>query len=340
MQTPLLGKTLEEIFEALDFFSLPRYAASQIIDWIYKKRISDIQEMTNLSLQNRSLLAKHFYIGKTLPIDSIVSSDGTEKYLYHTEKGFVEAVFIPEDDRATLCISSQSGCRYGCVFCMTGKQGFQGNLTSGEIVNQLLSAPHYQRITNVVFMGMGEPLDNMDEVIKTCKIITEPWGLGWSSRRITISTVGIIDTLEKIINETNCHIAISLHTPFENERMELMPVQRKNPISEVISILKQHKWSDSRRVSFEYIMFRDFNDTSKHVAALTKLLNGLKCRVNLIRYHEIPGLTLLPSSDEKIVWFRDQLTSKGIFTTIRRSRGQDILAACGMLSAKNRLNFR
>lgn len=281
------------------------------------------------------MLSAKYTVGLTKPERVSESADGTKKYLFPVANTrYVEAAYIPDDDRATLCVSSQSGCKMGCLFCMTAKQGFQGNLTAGEILNQLRSIPEFINVTNIVYMGMGEPLDNLDNVLKSLEILTSKWGMGWSTKRITVSTIGLIPAMKQFLEKTNCHLAISLHTPFDDERRMLMPIQNVYPISDVIAELKNYRFTDHRRVSFEYIMFDGLNDTPRHVKELVRLLNGLTCRINLIRFHPIPDSPLRTSPDERIIQFRDSLTAKGIFTTIRASRGQDIQAACGLLSTK------
>jgi len=224
------------------------------------------------------------------------------------------------------------GCKMGCVFCMTGKQGFQGNLSVGEILNQIVSLPEQSDLTNFVFMGMGEPLANAENVLKSIEILTADYAYGISSSRITVSTIGMLPGLEKMLSLSNCHLAVSLHSPFTEERLKLMPVEKLYPINRVVEFLKMNPPGRQRRISFEYIMFDGLNDTARHVNGLARLLNGLRCRINLIRYHSIPGVALVSSSDETIQWFKARLNEKGFLTTIRASRGQDIFAACGMLS--------
>jgi len=329
----LLGHTLEELNAQVKQWQLPSYTAQQIARWIYHKRANDIAGMTDISAVNRQWLSEHCEIGAYLPIEVAASADGTRKYLFKAGANrFIESVFIPDDDRATLCVSSQAGCRMGCRFCLTGKQGFNGHLTATDIINQVRSIPESDRLTNIVFMGMGEPLDNYEEVKKSLDILTSAWGLGWSPRRITVSTVGVIPTMIRFLNESKCHLAISLHSPFHEERMRIMPVEKAYPIERVVKELKKFDFSQQRRLSFEYIMLKGINDTPRHVKGLVRLLNGLNCRINLIRYHAIPGEEWQTSDDATILSFQKQLKDKGIVTTIRASRGQDIWAACGMLS--------
>lgn len=332
---PLYGKTLAEISELVIAEGLPKYTAAQIADWLYRKDVDSIDQMTNLSKKVREQLSAKYTVGLISPSQVSESKDGTKKYLFPTGNNkFVEAAYIPETDRATLCVSSQAGCKMGCLFCMTGKQGFQGNLTSGEIVNQLRSIPEFKNVTNIVYMGMGEPFDNLENVLKSTEIITSEWGMGWSPKRITVSSIGLIPALKKFLEQSNCHLAISLHTPFDEERKSLMPIQNVYAIADVVEEIRTIFKGGQRRVSFEYIMFDGLNDTPRHVKELVKLLNGLECRVNLIRFHTIPDSPLRGTPDSRMFEFRDALTAKGIFTTIRSSRGQDIQAACGMLSTK------
>jgi len=335
----LLGKTLKELEQTVVSLKLPKFNAKIIADWLYKKDITTIDEMSNLSKKARQILNDNFEIGLIAPIKEQVSVDGTKKYLFPTkhENQFIEVAYIPDNDRATLCISSQVGCKMGCLFCMTGKQGFQGQLSSGEIINQLRSLPEWHNITNIVFMGMGEPLDNVPELLKTLEILTADYAMGMSPRRITVSTIGIVPGLETFLNETECHLAVSLHTPFDEERKKLMPIQNVYPIEKVLDKIRKFDFGRQRRVSFEYIMFKDVNDSPKHVKELCKILNNINCRMNLIRFHPIPNSPLLSSEETTIEKFKESLTNKGIMTTIRRSRGLDIFAACGLLSTKELL---
>lgn len=326
---------MDELREIAEHLGLPKYSAAQMADWLYAKRVGSIDEMTNISVKTRFLLKEEYETGVQLPLKVQVSNDGTKKYLFGTTSGkFIETAMIPEEERITVCVSSQVGCRMGCLFCMTGKQGFQGQLTAGEILNQLRSIDEAGNISNIVYMGMGEPFDNLGEVLKSIEILTAPWGFAMSPRRITVSTIGIIPGMVTFLEKCEAHLAVSLHTPFDEERKHLMPVQVAYPISEVIREIRKWDFRHQRRVSFEYIMFRNLNDTERHVRELARLLNGLNCRINLIRFHTIPGTPLESSSDETIRLFKDKLNEKGILTTLRASRGQDIYAACGLLSTK------
>lgn len=328
----LLGLTLSELKEVVKHLGMPAFAAKQIAQWLYVKRVATIDEMTNLSLRHRTLLNESYEIGGEAPVDAMRSTDGTVKYLYRVADHFVEAVFIPDDDRATLCVSSQVGCKMKCRFCMTGRQGFTANLTARQILNQIHSLPERDRLTNVVMMGMGEPLDNVDEVLKALEILTADYGYAWSPKRITLSTVGLKKGLQRFVEESDCHLAVSLHTPIPQQRRELMPAERAFSITEVVDLLKKYDWSKQRRLSFEYIVFAGVNDSMPYANALLKLLRGVDCRINLIRFHAIPDADLQGTDMDTMTRFRDYLTQHGLFTTIRASRGEDIFAACGMLS--------
>lgn len=336
-KTSLLGMTPVELTGVVLDNGMPKFAAAQITAWLYKKYATSIGEMTDLSKNARARLEEHYIVGRYSPINSIESIDGTIKYLFEIPDGNkIESVYIPDRDRATLCVSSQAGCRMNCKFCMTGRLGFHGNLSAGDIINQILSIPGYSSLTNIVYMGMGEPLDNYDEVLKSLNIMTEPWGLAWSPRRITVSTIGKLDFLKRLLDETNVNIAISVHTPFSDERSRLMPVEKAFPINEVIDLLKRYDFTRQRRCSFEYIIWKGINDSIRHAAALTRLLHKIPgVRVNLIRFHafkEAPELQPAPLRDMES--FRDYLNLHGITATIRASRGEDIQAACGMLANK------
>ena len=331
----LFGKTLTELKQITDSLNLPAFTAKQIALWLYQKKVSTINEMTNLSKDARKKLNELYDLGVNLPESEKTSLDGTKKYLFATKNNkFIETAFIPEEKRNTLCVSSQVGCKMACTFCMTGKQGFQNHLSPGEILNQLRSIPENEDVSNIVFMGMGEPLDNLDSVLKTLEILTADYGFKISPKRINVSTIGVLKGLKEFLLKSECNLAVSLHNPFDDERLKLMPVQKTQPIAKVLQIIREWDFGRNRRVSFEYIMFKGVNDTSRHVKELAKILNGIKCRINLIRFHPVPGIEVTGSDDETIFEFQRQLKAKGIVTTIRASRGLDIDAACGLLSTK------
>jgi len=329
----LYGKTLNELIAVTRHIGMPGYAAKQIADWLYKKEIFSIDEMTNLSKKMRELLSVDYEIGLIDPVNVTESRDGTRKYVYNVlNDKYIETAFIPDNDRATICVSTQAGCKMGCIFCMTGKQGFQGNLSSNEILNQFRSLPEFLRLTNVVYMGMGEPLDNIAEVMKSIEIMTSEWGYKWSPARITVSTVGLKGTIKEFLEKSRCHLAVSLHTPFDEERKKLMPIQGTNTIKEILDFIRESDFNRQRRVSFEYILFRGMNDTPAHIKELARILNGIKCRINIIRFHQIPGSEFESPDPAATIKFKEALNKKGILTTIRASRGEDIGAACGLLS--------
>ena len=335
----LFGKTLDELRQICAAIDLPTFTAGQISDWLYKKTISSVDEMTNLSAKTREVLADRFDLGLYPPSQVQKSADGTKKYLYRTgDRRYVESVYIPNAERATLCVSSQIGCKMGCLFCMTGKQGFQAHLRPGEILNQIHSLPEKEKLTNVVFMGMGEPLDNLEPVLASLNILTADWGYAWSPRRLTVSTIGLVPAMKTFLERSEAHLAVSLNSPFEEERRKLMPMVQAYPLSKVMQTIRTFDWGKQRSISFEYIPFKGLNDSPTHVSELVKLLHGIQCRVNLIRFHPIPGTSLEGSDDQTVQAFRDQLSKKGIFTTVRASRGEDILAACGLLSTKEQVS--
>ena len=331
----LVGMTLAELRQAAKDLGMPAFTGGQMAEWLYRRHTDSIDAMTNISKANRALLSEHFKVGLNPPTDCQRSVDGTVKYLFPTSNGReVETVYIPDGDRATLCVSSQVGCKMRCLFCQTGRQGFEGNLTAGDILNQIFALPERDTLTNIVFMGQGEPMDNLDAVLRATEVLTAPWGWAWSPKRITVSSVGIRGKLRRFLDESECHVAISLHTPDPEQRAQLMPAERGYPVSEVIDLLRQYDFSHQRRLSFEYIVFGGVNDTERHARSIVRLLHGLDCRINLIRFHQIPDSELHGADEQRMLWLRDYLTSHGIFTTIRASRGQDIYAACGLLSTK------
>jgi 23S rRNA (adenine2503-C2)-methyltransferase len=335
----LYGKTLSELQEITAYYNLPKFTAKQIADWLYKKHITQVGDMSNLSKKARELLEKEYIIGLEKPITESVSNDGTKKYLFKIDDlKFIETAYIPEKERATVCVSSQVGCKMNCLFCSTGKQGFQANLSTNEILNQLQSLPDFDKITNIVYMGMGEPFDNLENVLKSLEILTADWGYAMSPKRITVSTIGIVPAMKRFLDESKVHLAVSLHSPYDDERRKLMPVQKKYKLEEVLAEIKSFEFNRQRRVSFEYIVFKGLNDSKKHAQELARILKGIKCRINLIRYHSVPGVPLETTDENVLLQFQNELKSKGIVTTIRASRGQDIDAACGLLSTKQMIN--
>ena len=337
MKQTLLGKTLAELQQVALSVGLQKFAGKQLAEWLYVRRASSFEQMTNISLKGRQALEEQYTIGRHEPVAEAVSKDGTKKYLFRLSgdevKGdvFIESVYIPDNDRATLCVSTQAGCKMGCKFCMTGTLGFHGQLPASEILNQIFSIPDSDQLTNIVYMGEGEPMDNIDHVLRSLQVMTEPWGCAWSPKRITVSTVGVVPGLERFLKESECHLAVSLHNPFGAERQDIMPIEKRYHLTDVVAMLKQYDWQHQRRVSFEYICWHGQNDTLRHAKELVRLLKGLPCRMNLIRFHAGVDQAFASSDEKQMEWLRDYLSDHGITTTIRRSRGEDILAACGML---------
>ena len=345
MGLALIGLSLEELQREAGNCGFKPFVAKQLADWLFVKKVSSFDEMTNLSKPAREILKERYLVGRNAPAGEAESSDGTKKYLFKVsaphggskaEESIIESVVIPDGDRATLCVSSQAGCRMNCKFCMTGRGGFHGQIGPEEIINQFLSIKESDQLTNAVFMGMGEPLDNYGSVTKAIEILTAPWGFAWSPKRITVSSIGVIPNLKRYLDEQKCHLAISLHNPFGEERAEMMPVEKAYPIKEVFDLIRQYDWSGQRRVSFEYTMFSGWNDDKRHADALIRLMKGLECRVNLIRFHAIPDFPYGTSSQTVMEAFRDRLNSNGVTCTIRASRGEDIFAACGLLAGEMR----
>lgn len=343
-KTPLLGMTMKELQDMCLQLSMPKFTAKQIAQWIYVKHAHEISEMTNISKANREMLDSSFCVGCSSPVETTRSKDCTIKFLFSTSDGkYVETVYIPEADRATLCVSCQVGCKMNCLFCQTGKQGWNGNLSVTDILNQVYSVDQMIEeegltpLSNIVYMGQGEPLDNWDNVLKSTQLLTADYGWAWSPRRITISTVGLKKNMRRLLEECECHIAVSLHTPIHEQRLSMMPAEKQFAIADIVEMLKEYDWSHQRRLTFEYTMFGGTNDTPLHARELTKLLNGLFCRVNLIRWHRVPDVPLSEVEMSSMEHFRDYMNSHGITTTIRASRGQDIWAACGLLSTNKQL---
>lgn len=335
--TPLIGLNPTQLRQVVAQCGLPPFAAKQIARRLYVNRATSLDEMTELSLRGREALKQNYCVGLRPPKAAAQSADGTIKYLFEGVGGRdVEAVYIPDGERATLCVSSQAGCRMGCTFCMTGRQGFHGNLATWQIINQILAIPQSRSLTNIVFMGMGEPMDNLNAVLEAIDVLTAPWGLAWSPKRITVSSIGKIKELKQLLDKTSVHIALSIHSPYPSEREGLMPVERAYPITEVLALMREYDFAHQRRLTVEYIVWRGINDDRRHADALARLLRGLDCRVNLIRYHALPDSELLPAPEAVMTAFRDRLNHLGVTATIRASRGEDIQAACGMLAGKAR----
>ena len=344
---PLMGMTSDELKAIVRELGMPAFTGGQIARWLYQQHVTEIDQMTNISKMNRERLKELYVVGAMPPVDCQRSVDGTVKYLFPvrceavsghdttagaTKERFVETVFIPDGDRGTLCVSCQVGCKMNCLFCQTGKQGWEGNLTVADILNQIYALPERDQLTYIVFMGQGEPMDNLDAVLRATQILTADDGYQWSPKRITVSSVGVKGKLKRFLDESQCHVAISMHSPMHEQRRMLMPAEGLMTIEEVVSLLKTYDFTHQRRCSFEYICFGGLNDTVAHARAIVRLVEGLECRVNLIRFHAIPDVELPGTDEQRMERMRDYLTANGVFTTIRASRGHDILAACGLLS--------
>lgn len=349
----LLGKNLQELQEIALSCGLKKFAGKQLAEWLYVRRVTSFDEMTNISLAGRKALAENFVVGRKAPVAEAVSKDGTRKYLFEvtTSRGleYVESVYIPVDDdegevnRATLCVSTQAGCRMGCKFCMTGTLGFHGHLSAADILNQILyfpltsdkshGEPESGVLTNIVYMGEGEPMDNISSVLRSLEVMTADYGCGWSPRRITVSTVGAGEGLDRFLKESDCNLAISLHNPFPEERAEVMPAEKLRSVRQVLNWVSQQDFRHQRRLSFEYIVWGGRNDSMRYARELVRLLAPYspQCRVNLIRFHAGVDEPFPGTNEKQMQWLCDYLNQNGVTTTIRRSRGEDILAACGML---------
>ena len=329
----LCGLSADEIFHLISSSGHKYSHAVQISNSIYKKRATNISEISKISGKLKKELALTNTIGTFKPVSYEVSEDKTIKYLFRTESGKeFETVYIPDNKRNTVCVSTQSGCRMGCSFCLTARYGFRGNLTAGEIINQIISIPEAKSITHVVFMGMGEPFDNCDSVLKACSVITSEWGLSISKRNVTVSSVGITQGVERFLRDSDCNLALSLFSPFPYEREKLVPAEKLYPANEIIKIMKDYSGKKKRRLSLAYVMIHGINDTDLHLAELIKLVKGSEIRVNLLPYHQLINDHNISSPFERMHHFKHTLVMSGISASIRKSRGSDISAACGLLA--------
>jgi 23S rRNA (adenine2503-C2)-methyltransferase len=330
----LCGLTAEEILSLIEPSGYTNRHALAIAHGIYKKGVREISMIGKISGKLRNTLGEIFETGVVSPSNSQISGDGTVKFLFVSEAGLeYETVFIPDGKRQTVCLSTQSGCRMGCAFCVTGRYGFRGNLTAGEIVSQLISLPNHKEITHVVFMGMGEPMDNLENVLKACRIITAEWGLALTPRHVTVSTVGIRSGVERFLSTSDCNLTLSLHSPFPEERSRFIPAEKANPVREIVRMMMDYPLKKRRRLSLAYVMIDNVNDTDRHLEALVNLIKDSEVRINLLHYHRSEGDELLSSTPERMQYFKHNLVMSGIQASIRKSRGTDISAACGLLAA-------
>jgi 23S rRNA (adenine2503-C2)-methyltransferase len=329
----ICGMTFQELSDNLSSEGYSEQHIRSVLNSVYKKGVTDISSLKQIPGSLIKLLSENFIVGIVPPVDLQVSKDNSIKYLFSGENNKTfETVYIPEVKRTTVCVSTQSGCRMGCSFCVTADYGFRGNLSAGEIVNQVISLPDASIVTHIVFMGMGEPLDNIENVLKACEIFTSEWGLSLSPRNITVSTVGIIDGVNEFLKASGCNLALSLHTPFSEERKKIIPSEKMNHASDIIELMKLFPRKKSRRFSVAYVMINGFNDTDKHLEGLKKLLQGSDIRVNILPFHCSGSNSFTPSSYEKMMYFKHNLVISGISASIRKSRGADISAACGLLA--------
>lgn len=322
---------------------LETYRARQLRDWIYRKRASTFDEMTNISRDVREMLKEKAFIGEPVLLEAQKSADGTTKLLFEMHDGHhVESVIIPEEDRLTLCVSSQVGCALGCRFCLTGKGGLARNLTAGEIVSQVMAAenlvsegsPPERRLTNIVFMGMGEPLANFDEVAEALRRLTDPEWMAFSGRRITVSTAGLVPGIRKLAaSGLKVRLAVSLNATTDEVRDEIMPINKRFPIRELLEACREYPLTPRDRITFEYVMLRGVNDSPDDAKRLVTLLKGIPCKVNLIPFNEFPGCEYRRPGVERVQAFQEILMNRNYTVFVRQSKGADISAACGQLRA-------
>ena len=315
----------------------PSYRGSQVLSWIYSRGATEFSAMTNLPRDLRAALAADFTIPQLTPALVTRSNDGTRKLLFSLEgSAAIESVLIPDPPRLTLCISSQAGCGMGCTFCATARLGLGRNLTAAEIAGQVLAAQTQldpgERISNIVFMGMGEPLANYDAVVQAVELLTAEWGLGFSARRVTVSTVGIVPAMARLVQDTAVNLAVSLSATTDAQRSRIMPVNRRYPLETLRTMCRSLPIPQRRRITFEYVMLAGVNDTLEDADRLIKLLRGIRSKVNLIPFNPFPGAGFSSSSDAVIARFQERLLAAQVHATIRHSRGRDIAAACGQLA--------
>ncbi|HAQ65323.1 MAG TPA: 23S rRNA (adenine(2503)-C(2))-methyltransferase RlmN [Bacteroidales bacterium] len=333
---PLLGYSLAELEEAGMLTGCREGSGRRLAYWLYRKAVLSFDPMVSIRKSDRQLLAASYSTGVVSPVSYVRAADGTCKYLFRFEHNrYVETALMPGPKRTTLCVSSQAGCRMGCSFCNTAANGYCGQLSVQEIVTQLAGIPEAMKVNHIVVMGMGEPFDNTDAVIKALEIFSAEWGFAIAHRNITVSSAGLMPGLIRFTEQTNYNLAISLHSPFEEERALLMPAQKVFSIIDVVGYLKQNPFKKPRRLTFEYMVLQGVNHTEAHAVALFQLLKDLQCHVNLIGFNPFPGSPFQRPSGEEVMQFRNRLDQLGLMTTIRESRGADIEAACGMLAGKN-----
>ncbi|MGD9367325.1 MAG: 23S rRNA (adenine(2503)-C(2))-methyltransferase RlmN [Desulfobacteraceae bacterium] len=339
MATDIKSLSREDLLQWLTQHHVRPFRADQILKWLYLRLAHSFDQMTDLSQDFRMLLDRSFIIARMPIAQTLTARDGTRKYLFQLEDGnTVESVLIPEKGHYTLCVSSQVGCAQGCRFCLTGEGGLVRNLTSAEIVGQIWEIrkkmPQPGQLTNLVFMGMGEPLANYRQLVRALEVLTNSqWGMKFAHRRITVSTAGIVPRIIDLGRDTQVNLAISLNAPDDASRTRLMPINRKYPIAELLDVCRLHSPPRGRKITFEYILFKDVNDSLGHAKKLAKLLAGVKAKINLIPFNPFPGSEFKRPSQDRIDAFQAVLVNKHYTAIVRYSKGLDIMAACGQLRA-------
>ncbi|MBI4384955.1 MAG: 23S rRNA (adenine(2503)-C(2))-methyltransferase RlmN [Nitrospinae bacterium] len=337
----LIGFPSARLQELMAEWNEKPYRADQIFTWVYHQKTVDFDAMTNLSKSLRQHLKDYFHMGFPRIAQKTVSADGTIKYLFQLEDGEnIEAVWIPDNRRKTLCISTQVGCRLGCSFCLTATLGLKRNLTPSEILGQYMAVnrdlPETEQVTNVVVMGMGEPLDNYDSLVAALRLMVSPEGLRISNRRITLSTSGLVDKIKKFQAENiMVNLAVSLNATEDATRSKIMPIDKKYPIAVLLDCLRDYPLKRKRRLTFEYVLLRGTNDSHEDAVRLARLLKGIPCKVNLIPFNRFEGADYEAPSEEALLDFQNYLISKNYTVFIRKPRGADILGACGQLAAQS-----
>lgn len=332
-KVPLIGFTPQELSSALQEYGVTSHQVERLMRWIYRKRGKDISTFSDVPKSILQAVRQDYWIGLYPPLEIKQSEDGSVKYLFcNRQKQVFEAVAMNSGNRHTLCLSTQSGCRMGCRFCRTGSIGYRGNLVAGDIINQVLSMPDSKRLNRIVLMGMGEPLDNLEAVNKSLEILTADWGFALGKSNITISTVGLLSGLEAFLKSPRCNLAISLHSPFPDEREMLMPLERTNPISEIIKLLKSYPLKKPLRLTFEYVALGSLNLSENHAKATAALLKGLSCHLNIIPWNQHGAATFHTPTNDEVVNFMEILNAEGIPANLRKSMGVDIDAACGQMA--------
>lgn len=333
---PLLGHSLAEMEELCRLAGCKDGSGKRLAYWIYRRTAPSFDPMISMGKSDRQKLASHYTPGLISPVSYVRAADGTCKYLFRFEHNrYVESALMPGPKRTTLCVSTQAGCRMGCAFCNTAVNGYRGQLTVQEIVTQLAGIPEVEQVNHIVVMGMGEPFDNTEAVLKALEIFSAGWGFAIARRNITVSSVGLLPGIIRFVEQTSYNLAISLHSPFGEERGLWMPVQKLYPVTDVIDYLRHNPFNKPRRLTFEYLVLKSVNHSEAHAVALSELLKDLPCHLNLIAFNPFPGSSFQRPSHDEVMRFRNRLDQLGLMTTIRESRGSDIEAACGLLAGKN-----